>query len=85
MGRFTPNETLIYESPDNGETIYAREAGTTNRYLVKLSEVKLEKLKELEQIELWKDILKETENNASLKTAVEHCILIYNLSKHHGI
>ena len=34
MGNLTPGATLVYESPDGGKTVYAREAGKSERQLV---------------------------------------------------
>ena len=34
MGSLTPGATLIYESPDGGKTVYARESGKVERKLV---------------------------------------------------
>ena len=33
MGSLTPGATYIYESPDGGETVYARKEGSTERIL----------------------------------------------------
>ena len=81
MGNLKPDTKYIYESPDGGKTVYAREHGSNDRTLVGYSYDKLESDKKKDQLELWKNILAESENNEALKKALNNAILIYNLVK----
>lgn len=81
MGTLKQDTTYIYESPDGGHTVYARELNKTERFLVGISLDKQKQMAELKDEELWKDIRKESENNETLQKAMEHCIVLYHISK----
>ena len=78
MGNLKPGATYIYESPDGGETTYAREFGAPPESRVMIGQSWLAK----EQIEqrMWTDIYKHRNRNNALQHAVEECIIIYKLS-----
>jgi hypothetical protein len=79
MGRLKPGATYIYESPDGGETTYAREMGAPLESRIMIGQSWLAK----EQIEqrVWTDIYKHRNRNTALQQAVEECIIIYKLSE----
>jgi hypothetical protein len=77
-------EKIVYESPDGGETIYARPFGTTARVLVSMSPKAWERVNEKEQTDLWRDIREHAKSNPSLQKAIDRVIIIYKLSKDHG-
>jgi hypothetical protein len=79
MGNLKPGATYIYESPDGGETTYAREIGSPPESRVMIGQSWLAK----EQIEkrMWNDIYPNRNLNPALTEAVEKCIIIYKLSK----
>ena len=83
MGLLKPNTSYVYESPDGGHTIYAREQGAdlSTRKIIGISLKKQEKLKEDAENQLWKDIRRESENNVALQNALQQCIMLYYLSK----
>jgi hypothetical protein len=72
---------LIYESPDKGETIYARKAGSTERVLLSMSEKAWSRINEQEQAEVWKDIRELAKTNASLNDVLDRLLVVYNLIK----
>lgn len=74
----------IYESPDRGETIYAREPGSTDRVLVSMSAKAWALINEREQAELWADIRRTAEHNTALQEALERVKVLYYLSKENG-
>lgn len=79
-------EYTIFESPDGGETIYARLPGSTERILIKESEY-LRKLRQAaDERELWQDICEAAKSNTTLQEALDRVILLYHLSKseNHG-
>ena len=60
-----------YESPDNGNTIYRRAIGTDERELVRKYESNLFTYSD------FNEIRKLSENNAALKKALDHLLLLY--------
>jgi len=72
---------LIYESPDKGETIYARKAGSTERVLLSMSEKAWSRINEQEQAEVWKDIRGLAKTNPSLNDVLDRLLVVYNLIK----
>jgi hypothetical protein len=65
----------IFESPDNGQTIYVRDANGTKRTLVRASE----KHERLNQWIVWQDILIASETNPELKEALNKAQVIYEM------
>ena len=79
MGNLKPGATYIYESPDGGETTYAREIGEPLESRIMIGQSWLAK----EQIEqrMWNEIYRKRNLNPALTEAVEKCIIIYKLSE----
>ena len=74
-------DNFVYESPDGGETIYARQIGSTERHLHYESE-KVKSLHEsLLEDKMWGDIRRLAKTNVPLADAVDKVIMIYNLVK----
>jgi hypothetical protein len=76
MGTLRPNASYIYESPDGGKTVYAREVGEP------LSKRKLVGY----QIDLfedvnWYEVSLKARMNPTLQKALERAILIYQTIK----
>ena len=91
MGSLTPGATYIYER--NGEEIYAREVGKTDRKLIGYRyESKVDPrtndgrplFEHLREDKLWGEIRREARTNTALQEAMERVIIIYHLSKDHG-
>lgn len=76
MGSLTPGASYIYESPDGGKTIYAREIGAP------LTERKLigRQLDLFEDVN-WYDVSLKARTNPTLQKALERAILIYETIK----
>ena len=81
MGQYKPGATYIHESPDGGKTIYAREIGTTERRLVGYSPDMIEHLKKIDRESRWMAILNQAERTPALQEAIDHVIMLYELSK----
>jgi hypothetical protein len=79
MGNLKPGATYIYESPDDGETTYAREFGASPESRVMIGQSW--KAKELVEQRMWNDIYPKRNLNPALTEAVEKCIIIYKLSE----
>jgi hypothetical protein len=91
MGTLTPEATYIYER--NGEEIYAREAGKTDRTLIGYQyENKVDPrtddgrplFEHLREDKLWGEIRCAAKTNKVLQSALDRAILVYHLSKDHG-
>ena len=80
MGNLIPGATYIYESPDGGDTVYARLEGTTERVMIGQSW----EARELVEQRIWNDIYPKRNLNPALTEAVEKCIIIYKLSEEYN-
>ena len=81
MGSLTPGATYIYESPDGGQTVYAREFGSKERKLVGESLSVKTNRELMQESQLWHDIRVAARDNPALQDALDRAIIIYNLSK----
>ena len=90
MGSLKPGATYIYER--NGEEIYAREFGETDRKLIGYKyemESKLDPrtsdgrplIDHIREDKLWGSIRREAKTNPTLQKALDRAIMIYRLSK----
>lgn len=91
MGTLTPNATYIYER--NGEEIYAREVGKTER---KMIGYQYENKKDsrthdgrplhehMKEDQLWGEIRRDARTNKALQSVLDRAIIVYHLSKDHG-
>lgn len=84
MGKLRPGAEIIYESPDNGETVYARYAGKTDRWMVGQSTKAKSRVEAIQENQLWHDIREAAKSNPSLQDALDRVIIIYELSKENG-
>lgn len=67
----------IYESPDNGLTVYERRFGSPQRRLIKSpSETSLK-----DELHLWRDIIAASKTNAALADLMAKTRSLYFLSK----
>lgn len=79
MGQLKPGATYIYESPDGGETTYAREAGTNERILVGQTYNARSKLDQIKEDKLWGNIRRKAQTHPGLQAELERVIMIYHL------
>ena len=63
---------LIYESPDNGKTVYARESGSTERTLVREPE-------EFVNDQVWVKIRNAAKTNVALNDLLTKAVTTYKL------
>ena len=91
MGSLTPGATYVYER--NGEEIYAREVGKTERKMIGYQyENKIDPrtddgrplYEHLKEDKLWGEIRRAAKSNEALRLALDSAILIYHMSKEHG-
>lgn len=76
MGTLTPGATYVYERADG--KIYAREIGKTDRKLIGYD---LVSSPEKRNLNMWNDILIESETNPTLQKALDRVIMLYKMSK----
>jgi hypothetical protein len=79
MGQLKPGATYIYESPDGGETTYAREAGTSDRVLVGQTFKARSKIDQIREDKLWGDIRRKALTHPGLAEELERVIMFYRL------
>jgi hypothetical protein len=83
MGQLKPGATYIYESPDGGETVYARESGApiSDRILIGQSYKALSLQDQLKQDQLWGQIRRLAKTNTALQAELDRVIMFYYLCK----
>jgi hypothetical protein len=90
MGSLKPGATYIYER--NGDEVYAREFGETDRKLIGYKYEMENKpdsrtddgrplYEHLQESKLWGEIRREAKTNITLQKALDRAIMIYKLSK----
>ncbi len=91
MGSLNPGATYVYER--NGEEIYAREVGKSERKLIGYQyENKIDPrtndgrplYEHMKEDKLWGEIRRAAKSNEALQLALDNAILIYHMSKEHG-
>ena len=81
MGSLKPGATYVYERVD--DTVYAREIGADpkDRFVIgydyKISQEVEKKFRPFK----WVDMMREARHNEALQKALDHAILIYELSR----
>jgi len=91
MGNLKPDTTYIYESPDGGKTIYAREAGIRPIKRVLIGHEYPGLAARTERTRLWQEILTAAETNETLRSELERVEMVYHLIKdqdkpdHHSV
>ena len=68
---------VIFESPDGGKTIRARQFGD----ITDSSELDADNIKPLHKYLDWVDMMELSKEHKSLQEALDHVIMIYNLVK----
>jgi hypothetical protein len=84
MGNLKPGVKIIYESPDGGDTVYARYRGETDKWMVGQSTKAKSLIEELREQKLWGEIHRAAKTNPLLKDALDRAIMIYHLGKKDG-
>lgn len=75
------NPNYVYESPDGGRTVYAREIGSSERKLHYISPDLVEEMREKKVQQDWIEIRHAAKTNPALQKAIDHVIMLYHLSK----
>ena len=74
-------EVTIFESPDGGRTVYARQPGSTQRTLHSQDPELQKELAELEQQKRWVDIFHARTDNPELDRLCEQVEVLYELGR----
>lgn len=85
MGQLTPGATYIYER--NGDTVFRREFGQTEREVVGYDYRTADGrplAEHMKEDKLWGNIRRAASTNPALQDALDRAIIIYNLSKQNG-
>jgi hypothetical protein len=76
-------EVTIFESPDGGRTVYARNPGSNERTLHSQDPELQRELVELESQKRWVDIFQARQNNPELDRLCEQVEVLYELGRKH--
>jgi hypothetical protein len=76
-------EVTIFESPDGGRTVYARDPGSTDKKLHWQDPNLQRELQELESQRRWVDIFQARSNNTELDRLCEQVEILYELGRQH--
>jgi hypothetical protein len=74
---------MIFESPDSGQTVYERVAGTLDRISIK-NETEQER-DDTNRWTAWRDILRAAKHNPALSEALDRAQIIYELSRQNPV
>mgnify|MGYP006116283763 FL=1 len=74
-------EVTIFESPDGGRTVYARQSGSQNRSLHYQDPKLQQELAELERKRKWAEIFESRLGNTALEDLCNKIEVLYELSK----
>ena len=80
MTKLKSGATYIYESPDGGQTVYAREFNSSEKILVGRSYMIEYEEQQRKEDALWRAIRAASADNNALQDAMDHVIMIYNLT-----
>ena len=76
----TQNKKIIYESPDNGHTVYARVVGESQRVLHTQSDHAVSLQKNIKNSQLWYDIGQAAEKDPVLQNMLDRVVVYYELT-----
>ena len=71
---------LIYESPEKGKTVYAREFGQTDRQLISGNNSIVTRQKGV-QLDMLRDMLRAAETDPDLRELLDQAIMLYQLKR----
>jgi hypothetical protein len=74
-------EVTVFESPDGGRTVYARQPGSSHRELYSQDPALQQELKDLENSKRWVEILQARKDNPELDHLCEQVEILYELSR----
>ena len=81
MGNLKLGKTIIYESPDGGDTVYGRYIRDSKRWMIGQSTKAKDRIEMIKEDKLWGEIRRAAKSNDLLRETLERAIIIYHLSK----
>jgi len=81
MGTLTPGATYIYESPDGGDTVYARKFGKTERVMIGQNTRAKSRVEQLEEDKLWGEIRRLAKTDPGMTDLLDQARVYYQLKK----
>jgi hypothetical protein len=79
MGRLTPGATYIYESPDGGDTVYAREVGKSERIMIGQNTKARSLIERIEEDKLWGEIRRMATTDPAMAELLDRAKVYYYL------
>ena len=81
MEMLVPGTKYIYESPDGGDTVYAREPGKTERVMIGQNTRAKSRVEQLEEDKLWGEIRRLAKTDPGLADLLDRAKVYYQLKK----
>jgi hypothetical protein len=76
-----PNTKYIYESPDGGDTVYAREVGKTERVMIGQNTRAKSLVDKIQEDKLWGEIRRMAETDPGMAELLDRARVYYQLKK----
>ena len=73
--------TQVFESPDHGDTVYVRAAGSTERVLHSTSPGRQNLVDQMREDQLWGNIRRRAKTHPGLQNELDRVIMFYQLIK----
>lgn len=81
MEMLVPGTKYIYESPDGGDTVYAREPGKTERVMIGQNTRAKSRVEQLEEDKLWGEIRLMAKTDPGMADLLNQARVYYQLKK----
>lgn len=76
--------TKVFESPDGGKTVYARDPGSIERQLVAMNDKERKFREKVRENTLWEDIREAARTDKTLQDALDRVKILYYMKQDHG-
>ena len=76
-----PDTKYIYESPDGGDTVYAREPGKTERVMIGQNTRAKSLIEKIQEDKLWGEIRRMAETDSAMAELLGRVKVYYQLKK----
>lgn len=76
-----PNTKYIYESPDGGDTVYAREPGKTERVMIGQNTKAKSRVEQIQEDKLWGNIRRMAKTDPGMGELLEQVKIYYYLKQ----
>ena len=81
MGDLKTNVSYVYESPDGGDTVYAREVGSTERVMIGQNTRARSLVEKLQEDKLWGEIRRMATTDPAMAELLNRVKVYYQLKK----